>query len=320
MDQAASYSRDIKDLEKSMNTKQDPLTSADKPLADKPPITPRERLNFGLDGDIPRYWMDNDPFKTRFFDAMSTFFPPGERFFIQTVRNYKDQVRDPQLLEDVKNFTRQEAQHSMVHIQYNERLKAQGVDVDEITRRVEEGLFERVPKLMSKARMLGMTSALEHLTSMMCTCFFERRELLEKSDPRVRAMYAWHAVEEVEHKAVAFDVLTKVAKAGYFTRVTAMIQVSIGFPLSVASVMNAMFKADGFTFLQRMKLWAKGLWWFYKPGGLFGPTWSYYFAYYRPGFHPWQQEEMPSYGTWQAVYQRTGDPIAAGNALHAAGA
>ena len=52
----------------------------------------------------------------------------------------------------------------------------------------------------------------------MCTCFFERRELLDASDARVRAMYAWHAIEEVEHKAVAFDVLTKVAKAGYLVR------------------------------------------------------------------------------------------------------
>jgi hypothetical protein len=28
---------------------------------------------------------------------------------------------------------------------------------------------------------------------------------------------------------------------------------------------------------------------------------------------------MPSYGTWLKTFDRTGDPIAAGNALHAAG-
>ena len=47
-----------------------------------PPIIPREKMNFGLDGDIARFWLDNDPFKTRFFDALSTLFPVGERFFI----------------------------------------------------------------------------------------------------------------------------------------------------------------------------------------------------------------------------------------------
>ena len=91
------------------------------------------------------------------------------------------------------------------------------------------------------------TAAFEHLTAMMCTCFFERRELLETSDPRVRAMYAWHAVEEVEHKAVAFDVLTKVAKVSYFRRIFSMLLVSIGFPITVMLIMNHMLQVDGFS-------------------------------------------------------------------------
>jgi hypothetical protein len=283
-------------------------------------IVPREQLDFQLDGDIPKYWMGGDPFKTRFFDAMSTLFPVGEKFFITSVREFRDQVTDPKLLQEVKDFTRQEAQHSMVHRQYNDRLKAQGVDIDAITARLEEELMVEASKMLSPVQRLSVTAALEHLTAMMCTCFFERRDLLEASDPRVRAMYAWHAIEEVEHKAVAFDVLTKVAKAGYFQRNLSMFLVTFGFPLTVAGILNHMLQVDGFSRWQRIKLWAKGLWWFYKPGGLFLPTLGYYAAYYKPGFHPWKVKEMPSYGTWLATFQRTGDPIAAGNALHAAGA
>ena len=78
-------------------------------------------------------------------------------------------------------------------------------------------------------------------------------------------------------------------------------------------------EADGYGFFRRLGLWAKGLWWFWKPGGLFSNTWGYYFSYYRPGFHPWQQQEMPSYGVWLQTFERTGDAVAAGNALHAAG-
>ena len=282
-------------------------------------IVPRENLDFGLDGDIPKYWMDNDPFKTRFFDAMSTLFPMGEKFFITSVREFKDQITSPKLQQEVKDFTRQEAQHSLVHRQYNERLKKQGVEIDSINEQIETRLFVDAFKLTTPLQRLAVTSALEHLTSMMCTSFFERRELLDKSDARVRALYAWHAIEEVEHKAVAFDVLTQVAKAGYWQRNLAMLTVSFGFPLTVSKIMNHMFKVDGFSRWQRMKLWAKGLWWFYKPGGLFMPTLGYYLAYYKPGFHPWKVKEMPSYGTWLQTFQRTGDPIAAGNALHAAG-
>ena len=62
-----------------------------------PEIVPREKLDFGLDGDIPRFWLDNDAFKTRFFDAMSLIFPPGEKFFMVTVRDFRDRVTDPKL-------------------------------------------------------------------------------------------------------------------------------------------------------------------------------------------------------------------------------
>lgn len=288
-------------------------------MTDHAPIVPREHLDFGLEGDIPKYWMDNDPFKTRFFDAMSTLFPQGEKFFITSVREFKDAITSIKLQQEVKDFTRQEAQHSLVHRQYNERLKKQGIEIDAINRQLEQRLFIDTPKVTTPTQRLAVTSALEHLTSMMCTSFFERRELLDKSDARVRALYAWHAIEEVEHKAVAFDVLTQVAQAGYWQRNLAMLTVSFGFPVTVATIMNHMFKVDGFSRWQRAKMWARGLWWFYKPGGLFIPTLGYYLAYYKPGFHPWKVKEMPSYGTWLQTFERTGDPIAAGNALHAAG-
>lgn len=282
------------------------------------PIVPREKLDFGLDGDIPRYWMDNDAFKTRFFDAMSTLFPQGEKFFITSVREFKDEVTDPKLQAEVRDFTRQEAQHSMIHRQFNDRLAAQGVDIESIDRQLAEHFFERMPKFTSRFQRLSATAAFEHLTAMMCTCFFERRELLETSDPRVRAMYAWHAVEEVEHKAVAFDVLTQVARVSYFRRILSMLLVSIGFPLTVMLIMNHMLQVDGFGRWQRTKMWIKGLWWLHKPGGLFWNTWGYYFAYFKPGFHPWKVKEMPSYGTWLRTFEATGDAVAAGNALHAA--
>ena len=283
-------------------------------------IVPREHLDFGLDGDIPKYWLGGDPFKTRFFDAMSTLFPQGEKFFITSVREFRDQITDPKLLQEVKDFTRQEAQHSMVHTRYNARLKAQGIDIDDITQRLENDLFGEAQRLLTPLQRLAITSALEHLTSMMCTCFFERRDLLAQCDPRIRAVYAWHAIEEVEHKAVAFDVLTKVGKAGWFRRNLPMFLITFGFPFTVARIMEHMFQVDGFSVRQRMVMWAKGLWWFYKPGGLFLPTLGYYASYYKPGFHPWKLREMPSYGKWLETYEQTKDPIAAGNALHAAGA
>ena len=109
-------------------------------------IVPRQNLDFGLDGDIPKYWFGGDVFKTRFFDAMSTIFPEGEKFFIYCVRDFKDQVTDPQLAQDIKDFIRQEAQHSMVHNQFNDRLKQQGIDVDMLERIQHKVQFDIIRK------------------------------------------------------------------------------------------------------------------------------------------------------------------------------
>ena len=103
------------------------------------PIVPREKLDFGLDDpSIPKYWFGGDAFKTRFFDAMSLIFPPGEKFFMVTVRDFRDRITDPKLLQDIKDFNRQEAQHGMVHRQDNDRLRKQGIDVDSLTQYVDD--------------------------------------------------------------------------------------------------------------------------------------------------------------------------------------
>jgi predicted metal-dependent hydrolase len=283
------------------------------------PIVPREKLDFGLDGDIPKHWFGGHPFKSRFFDAMSTIFPEGERYFIACVRDFRDQVTDPQLKADIQHFIRQEAQHGMVHDQYNHRLKAQGIDVDKLEGITRHLLFHILRKHLPKKMTLAETAAAEHMTAIMAHGFFERKEVLQHADPRMRAMYAWHAMEEIEHKAVAFDVMQKVAKVGYLRRAWAMIVVTLGFNVHSLLTTRYMLKVDGFNRWERTQLWAQGLWWLYKPGGLYMGILGHYIQYYKPGFHPWQQGQMRSYQLWLDTFNRTGNPILAGEALHAAG-
>jgi predicted metal-dependent hydrolase len=282
-------------------------------------ITPREKLDFDLQGDIPKYWFGGDPFKTRLFDAMSTIFPEGERYFISCVRDYRDQVTDPQLQRDIKDFIRQEGQHGIVHSQYNERLKAQGINVDMLEGRMRHLMFNVIRKYVPKEATLADTAAAEHMTAIMAHGFFERKEVLDSADRRMRALYAWHAMEEIEHKAVAFDVMQKVAKVGYLRRTIAMVLVTLGFNLHALLITRYMLQVDGFSRWQRIKMFAKGLAWMFGPGGLYMPMFGHYIQYYKPGFHPWQMGQMRSYQLWLDTFNRTGDPIAAGEALHAAG-
>jgi len=280
-------------------------------MEDSRPITPRKGPELGLvDGDIPRYWLDNDPFKTRYIDAMALTFPDGERYFIQTVREYRDQITDPALAAQVKDFIYQEGQHGMVHTQYNERLKKQGMAIDRICSFIVDRL-NSYRKNYSRAFNLGRTAGAEHLTAMMCHGFFGS-DMMVQADPRMRAVYAWHSVEEIEHKAVAFDVFQKVAKGGYWTRVLSFLHVSVLFPLHTLLIMRHMLKVDG---KNSWGVWLKGLWWLYGPKGLWPRLMPHYFAYFKPGFHPWKHGDLKVYDVWAKAYRDSGgDFVAAGTA------
>lgn len=276
-------------------------------------ITPRKGPDFGLDGDIPKYWFGGDAFKTRFFDAMSLLFPEGEKFFIACVRDYRDQPTDPALQAQVKDFIYQEGQHGMVHTRFNDRLKAQGIAVDKILQRQKDIMFGFFRGHLPRVYTLGQTAAAEHMTALMAHGFFAKG-LFDDADPRIRAMYAWHAIEEIEHKAVAFDVFRKVAKGGYFTRILSMLQVSLSFPLHVFMIMSHMFRVDGVK--NRLRVWLRGLWWLYGPGGLYPRLMPHYLVYFKPGFHPWKYGDMSVYRQWVDAYARShGDAVAASDAV-----
>ena len=280
-------------------------------------IVPRKGPDFGLDGDIPKYWLDGDAFKTRFFDAMSLTFPEGEKFFITCVRDYRDQISDPKLAAQVKDFIYQEGQHGMVHTQFNNRLKDQGIDVDAHLEFQKHLMFEVFRGRFSRKFTLGQTAAAEHMTALMAHGFFSTG-IMNQADPRIRAMYAWHAVEEIEHKAVAYDVLKKVAKANYFTRIFSFMFTTFSFPFHVFMIMNDMFRVDGVK--NRAWVWLKGLWWLYGPLGLYIRLMPHYLAYFLPGFHPWKYGDMRIYQLWTRAFEDSGrNPIAAGDALATAG-
>ncbi len=282
-----------------------------------PVIVPREKLDFDLEGDIPTYWFGGDAFKSRYFDAMSTIFPEGERYFISCVRDFRDRITDPQMLADVKDFMRQEGQHGIVHSQYNDRLRRQGIDVDKLEAFQRNMMFNIARKYLPAEVTLADTAAAEHLTATMAHALCEDQEVLAQADHRMRAMYAWHAMEEMEHKAVAFDVLQKVAKVGYLRRTFGLVLVTFGFNLNVLLTTRYMLKVDGFGPWQRAKMFARGLWWLFGIGGLYTRMIPSYLRYFKPGFHPWDTGVIQSYQVWLDTFNRTGDPLKAGEALQA---
>lgn len=283
----------------------------------KEEIVPRSNLDFDLSDNIAKYWLRGDPLKTRVFDGVQMSFPDGERYFIKSVRAFKDQIKDPELLQQVKDFTWQEGQHGKVHSEFNQRLAKQGVPVEKMLS-VIRGILDGRSKRFSAEYNIAMTAALEHFTAMMAEMFFERKEVMEGADPRVRAMLAWHAVEEMEHKAVAFDVMQKVAKVGYFKRNLAMCHAMFAFNLHTFLFTWAILKHDGFSKKDRLKMFAGGVGWLYGPKGLYTRLIPGLCSYFKPGFHPWQTKTVHSYPVWLKTFNQTGSALEAGEAMYQA--
>ena len=273
----------------------------------------RKDLNFHLD-EIPRFWFGNDPFKTRLFDALSLTFPDGERYFIQCVRLFKDQIQDTELTERVKAFIQQEAQHGIAHDKMNKILIEQGMPVERYIAQVNQR-FKHALKRYPNTFNIAITASCEHLTALMATTFFSKKSTMQEAHPYIRALFAWHSIEEMEHRDVAYDVMVDIAKTSNLTRYVALVLVTImmfGFTMQRTS---GLLKQDGFSRLQRIKMFGTGLNWLLGSQGILTAKKQEYLDWYTADFHPNQHAVIQQYSIWIDTLKRTQDPLLAGDAL-----
>lgn len=171
--------------------------------------------------DLPRHWYGGDPLTTHAVNALNLIFPDGERFFVRSVRRYQDRITDPELQEQVRLFIGQEAQHGHAHAQQIDVLEAQGYEVRDWLERYRRAAFGRLEKWVPPRLRLATTVALEHLTASFASFALEKR-FLDAAHPGMRDLLLWHAAEELEHRAVAFEVHRAVG-GGYVERVIGMV-------------------------------------------------------------------------------------------------
>jgi predicted metal-dependent hydrolase len=255
-------------------------------------------IKFKVDGDVRRYWVNGDPFLTHFMNALSVIFPPGERMFMDAVKAVRDQVKNPETRADITGFLAQEALHSREHAVLNEHLHRQGYAV----RLLEEGVAERIrklSKLRGKKWSLATTVALEHMTALLGYKLLTQERLRSLFDPEMLPMWMWHAVEEMEHKAVAFDTYEEVY-GDYLPRAVALVLNSIGLFGTAHVFQYYLLKQDGLA--HDPKLWAKGLWTLWGPKGLLVDVLPQWLDYFRTDFHPWQQDDSPLIEDYERSY------------------
>jgi predicted metal-dependent hydrolase len=195
-----------------------------------------------------------------------------------------------------------------MHVQYNAELERQGLSFvtgKRIARRVA-----RVNGFSVRSRV-AITCALEHYTAMLADGVLRHPEWIEDAEPQLRRLWEWHAVEELEHKAVAFDAY-RAAGGGYWRRVLWFLHVSLVFWFDNFIQTAHNLQRDGA--LWRFATWASAArMWFGRRGlawHMAGPV----LQYFSPRFHPWQHDNRTlvrmwldrNSEAWQAV--RTSSP------------
>jgi predicted metal-dependent hydrolase len=275
---------------------------------------PTRRISFEPTlADVPRHFAaDGDLFMSHIVAMASAVFPDGEDFFVRSVRRYRDRIEDPELKSAVAGFIGQEAMHGREHRALNGRLDELGYPTKRVERFTKWGLSKR-EKYLPPISNLASTAALEHYTATLAEILLSDPEAQRRiGSPAVLDILLWHAVEENEHKAVAFDVYKAMGGTERMRTVTMDI-VTIGFiggmlvqtaismlgdrtTWTTAEVLRSLRRLKGSPFLRK-------------------DVWKRLRDYNRPDFHPndhdttellarWRDELFGSDGTLNELLTR----------------
>jgi predicted metal-dependent hydrolase len=240
-----------------------------------------------------RYWFNNDPIGTHFINALQSTFPEGELFFIQAAVDGARILRqngriDNQMEQDLKSFQQQEAHHSQQHRLWNKALVEMGYKelalYDKNLHNLDVWSRRHIP---AKLR-LAVTAAAEHYTASIAYLFtFVNQDLLRKSAAPFSSILLYHAMEEIEHKSVCFDLSQNLSKS-YMMRIISLIFITFDLAINIYIRMRYLLKKDG---LWGWRYKVKAGKFFLGRNGLLKGLFPRIIQYLRPSFHPWMTDE-----------------------------
>lgn len=249
----------------------------------------------------PKRWWAGDAFGTAWHNALSATFPRGEAFFIEAVKAHREGA-DPKLAGEIRAFVKQEINHTREHIAFNRLAADSGYDIAAIDKRVAEML--ELTKGRPVILNLAVTMALEHYTAMMAHEFLANPKHFENADAEVRDMWRWHAVEEVEHKGVAFDTWLHATKdwtawRKWKLRSIIMLTVTGRFFKNRWTDSINLLAQDGITGWKAR--WGLLKYLTVSPGVVrqIFPAWL---SYFKPSFHPWDHDDRDLIGKYEGEF------------------
>ena len=239
-----------------------------------------------------------DPIAAAWFAALSASFPRGEAMFIEAVKAHRDGV-PARLAEEIRDFIRQEVNHSREHIAFNRTIEEAGYDLTNIDARIEKLIARTLdaPPILQ----LSITCALEHFTAMFAHEFLRNPAPLATAGMGDPQLWLWHAVEEIEHKSVAYDTWLHATRdwsnfKRWSVRSLVMWKVTFRFLRNRSIDSIELLDQDGISGWRakwRLFTYLTG-----KPGMLrkIVPPWL---SYFKPGFHPWDLDDRHLITAWE---------------------
>ena len=263
-------------------------------------ITVRD-LRFGRDERTARWWLNGDPYETAIYNALSATFPKGEGHFVESVRRFRD-CADARLAGEIKAFTTQEVIHSREHSEFNKRATEAGYDLSKLEARVDESLalLDEKPPIAS----LASTMCLEHFTAIIAHELLANPRHLAGADQATADMWRWHAVEEIEHKGVAYDTWMAATAAWprfkrWKIKSLMMLLVTRNFVEHRTEGAMELLRQDGLT---GRRVWLRLQWAMWGRPGIFRKVASAWLHFFLPRFHPWNADDRALIKGWEATY------------------
>jgi predicted metal-dependent hydrolase len=247
-------------------------------------------LHFDGAAQAPRWWHGGDPVVTAYYNALSASFPLGERYFIDCVRRYRDQG-DARLQAQIATFIAQESLHTREHLAFNRIAADRGYDLS----RIDDYLERRFAWARSRGprEQLASTIALEHFTAILAHVLLTDRRHLEGVPPEIQRLWQWHAMEEIEHKAVAFDTFLAATRnySGFrrwSLRCWVMWVTTLLFFHEIYFGVREFLRQDG---IDNARSWLHFIHYLLVRPGVLRRVLGSYLTYYLPGFHPWRVDD-----------------------------
>ena len=252
-------------------------------------ITPRDR-RFGRGLAANRWWVSDDPVATAFYNALSATFPKGEAFFVESVRAFREGAPD-KLAQEIRAFTTQEVMHSREHVSFNKKAVEAGYDLSKL----EERVIWRLDMVKAKHPIVSLaaTMCLEHFTAILAHELLRDPRHLAGADPEAAAMWRWHAIEEIEHKGVAYDTWRHATRdlprfKRWKIKAKVMLLVTRNFLVDRSMGVRELLRQDGIT---GFAAWRRILWFAFVRPGMMRKILGAWLSFFMPRFHPWNHDD-----------------------------